>query len=190
MPEKKYSKEIENLFNEVKKSLNLRKTEFILDPDIDDSYCRYNPEDEITRCYIKDPITVVYQGVRAFFKERDKRFWRELETAQYLSKIKNIQTDSSLEEVTARIIDANFQNITLGTCPDNIQKYVTFFSETARWHEDRALGEKIVRLYISISKNNCICPKDVELYNNIKKDIDPIIVYNKLAKYVGTHELI
>lgn len=188
MPEK-YSKETEELFNEIKKLFNLKKTEFIFDPNIEDNYSK-DSHDKTTIYYLKDPIMAVYEGVHAYFKERNKRLWEELGHIKYLSKRENIETDCRLEEVTARFIEINFQNITMDTCPDDVQKYVKLISELARWYEDIELGRKIVRLYMSIYKNNCICPKDVQFYNTIKNDIDPIIVYNKLAKYVGTHELI
>lgn len=62
-------------------------------------------------------------------------------------------------------------------------------SEKTRFYENIELGKKIMRLYTSIYDFNCVCLKDVELYNNIKNDIDPMITYNKLARYIGANEL-
>lgn len=96
----------------------------------------------------------------------------------------------SIKDTTARLIEINSQNIILETCSEDIQKTVRFMSEKTIFYEDIELGRKIMRLYTSIYDFSCICPKDTGLYNNIKSDIDPIIVYNKLAIYVGSHELI
>mgnify|MGYP003393663099 FL=1 len=112
---------------------------------------------------------------------------RELGTIKYNSRKENIEPDIYLEEITARIVETNFQNITLDTCTDNVIKYVN--SANRILYEDIQLGKKIFKLFLSIYGYECICPKDIELYNDIKNDIDPIIVYNKLAKYVGTNEI-
>lgn len=189
MSENKYPKE-EELFDEVRKLFNLKSTDFIVDPDIFESVCETYTEDGITRCYLKSIDDTIHEGVHAFFEERSQRLWEQLGNEEYESKIENIVTNEHLEEVTARLIEVNSQNITLETCSEDVQKVVRFMSEKTRPYEDIELGKKIMRLYTSIYDFNCICPKDIELYNNIKNDVDPIIVYNKLARYVGSHELI
>lgn len=185
--EKKYSKE-EELFNQVKKLLGLKRTEFIFDPDREDSLCEYSDKDGITRCYLRDILESIHEGVHAYFFERNRRLLGELGTIKYNSRKENIEPDIYLEEITARIVEINFQNITLGICTENTIKYMN--STNKIMHENTQVGKKIYRLFLSIYGYECVCPKDIKFYDNIKKDIDPIIIYNKLAKYVGTNELI
>lgn len=188
MSENRYPKE--ELFDEVRKLFSLKKTEFIFDPDITKSICDTNTEDGITRCYLIDPIDAIHEGVHAFFEERSERLWEQLGEEEYKSKIGYIVTVEHLEEVTARLVELNSQKKELDICPEYNQKMVRFMSEKARVYEDIKLGKKIMRLYTSIYEFNCICPKDIGLYNNMKNDVDPIIVYNKLARHIGSHELI
>lgn len=180
----------EELFDEIRKLFGLKKTEFIVDPDIYESICETYTEDGITRCYLKSVEDAVHEAVHSFFEERSQKLWEQLGEEKYKSKIENIVTDEHLEEVTARIIETNSQNITLEICSEDVKKTVRFMSEKTRLYENIELGKKIMRLYTSIFDFNCICPKDVELYNTVKTDIDPITVYNKLAKYVNTYELL
>lgn len=180
----------EELFDEVKKLLDLKKTEFIVDPDIHESICETYTKDGITRCYLKVSIDAIHEGVHAYFEERSQRLWEQLGEEEYKSKIENIVTDEHLEEVTARLVEVNSQNITLDTCSDDVRKTVRFMSDNTRFYENMELGKKIIRLYTSIYEFHCICLRDVEFYNNIKNDINPTILYNKLAKYVGAYELI
>ncbi len=177
-------------FEEVTKLFNLKKTKFIIDPDIHESVCETYAEDGITRCYLKSIEDTIHEGVHAFFEERSQRLWEKLGEEEYISKIENIVTDEHLEETTARLVEVNSQNIILDICSKDVQKVVRFMSEKTNLYENVALGKKIMRLYTSIFDFNCICPKDIELYDNIKNDINPIIVYNKLAKYIGTNWLI
>ena len=180
----------EELFNEVRKLFHLKSTEFIVDPKLYESTCETYTEDGITRCYLKEPEDAVHEGVHAFFEERSQRLWEQLGDKEYISKIENIVTNEHLEEVTARLVELNSQKKELITCSEDTQRTVRFMAEKTRFYENIELGKKIIRLYTSIYDFSCVCPKDIEFYNNIKIDIDPIIVYNKLAKYIGTHELI
>jgi hypothetical protein len=132
----------------------------------------------------------IHEGVHAFFEERSQKLWEQLGEEEYKSNIEYIVTIEHLEEVTARLVEVNSQSLVLEICSEDVQKTVRFISEKTRFYENIELGKKIIRLYMSIYDFNCICPKDIEFYNSVKKDIDPIIVYNKLAKYVGTYELI
>jgi len=185
----KYSEE--ELFDEVRKLLNLKNTEFIVESDIEDSFCDTYTTDRITRCYLKRAEDAIHEGVHAFFEERSQRLWEQLGEEEYKNKIENIVTDEHLEEVTSRFIEVNSQNIQLEVCSEeDVQKTVRFMSERTKFYENVELGKKIMRLYISIYDFYCVYPKDLELYKNLKDDIDPIIIYNKLARYVGTHELI
>ena len=178
----------EELTDEVNKLFNLKNTEFIVDENLISSGC--DTYGGITRCYLKDPIDAIHEGVHAFFEERYQRLWEQLGEEGYESKIENIVTNPHLEEVVARIIEKSSQNIELNICHDDTKKTVKFMSEKTIYYKDIELGEKILRLYTSIYDFYCICPKDIQFYNNIKNDIDPMIVYNKLARYIGTHELI
>ncbi len=180
----------EELFDEIRKLFNLKQTEFIIDPNIYTSICDTDTKDGITRCYLKDIADAIHEGVHAFFEERSQRLWDQFGEEGYKSKIENIVTIEHLEEITARIIEVNFHNKELDICPKDTQRVVKFSTERSRYYEDVDLGKKIERLYMSIWHNCCICPEDIEFYKIVKKDIDPIIVYNKLAKYVGTNELI
>lgn len=189
MSENRYLKE-EELFDEVRKLFNLKSTDFVVDPDIFESVCETYTEDGIIICYLKSIDDAIHEGVHAFFEERSQRLWEQLGNEEYESKIENIVTNEHLEEVTARLVEVNSQNITLETRSEDVQKVVRFISEKTIFYEDIELGKKIMRLYTSIYDFSCICPKDIDLYNNIKNDIDPIIVYNKLARHVGSHELI
>lgn len=184
------TKPSEELFNEVRKLFNLENTEFIIEPNLDTSICDTDTEDGITRCYLRDIEDAIHEGVHAFFEERSQRLWEWLGEEGFKAKIENIVTIRHLEEITARIIEANFQKKELEICPEDTQRVVKFTAEKSRYYEDIELGKKIERLYMSIWNFYCTCPKDLQFYNNIKNDIDPIIVYNKLAKYVGTNELI
>lgn len=193
MSENRYPKEEskeEELFDEVRKLFNLKRTEFIVDPDIHESVCDTDTEDGITRCYLIDTIDAIHEGVHAFFEERSQRLWEQLGEEGYISRIENIVTIEHLEEITARIIETNSQKKELDICPEDNQKIIMSMAEKTRYYEDIELGKKIERLYMSIWHFYCIYPKDIEFYNSIKKDIDPIIVYNKLAKYIGANELI
>lgn len=189
MPEK-YPKEIEDLFNEVRKLFGLKNTEFIIDPDLTTSICETYTEDGVTRCYLENPTDAHHEGVHAFFEERSQKLWEQLGEEEYKTKIENIVTDEHLEEVTARLVEVNIEKRELPICHEDTQKIIRFLVETSKFYADRELGKKIERLYQSIWNFNCICPKDIEFYDNIKTDIDPIIVYNKLARYVRTYELI
>lgn len=189
MSENRYTKE-EELFNEVRKLFNLKNTDFIVDPDISESVCETYTEDGLTRCYLRSIDDAIHEGVHAFFEERSQKLWEQLGEEEYQLKIENIVTNEHLEEVTARLIETNSQNMILEICSEDIQKTVRFMSEKTIFYEDIELGKKIMMLYTSIYDFSCICPKDTGLYNNIKSDIDPIIVYNKLAVYAGSHELI
>ena len=40
-------------------------------------------------------------------------------------------------------------------------------------------------VFLSIYEYECICPKDIELYNNIKNDTDPIIIYNNILVHTN-----
>lgn len=180
----------EELFDEVRKLFNLKRTGFIIDKNLLTSECDTDTEDGITRCYLKSIDDAIHEGVHAFFEERSQRLWEQLGEEVYISRIENIVTVEHLEEVTARLIEVNSQNILSEICSEDVQKTVRFMSEKTRFYDDIELGKKIMRLYTSMYDFNCICPKDIEFYNSIKKDIDPIIVYNKLAKYVGANELI
>lgn len=128
--------------------------------------------------------------MHAFFEERSQKLWEQLGEEEYKIKIENIVTDEHLEEVVARLIEVNSQGIHLEICSEDIQKTVRFMSEKTKFYEDIELGKKIMRLYTSIYDFSCICPKDIDIYNQLKKTIEPITVYNKLARYVGTYELI
>lgn len=176
------------LFDEVKKLFDLKRTEFIFDPDREDSLCECSDEDGIIRCYLRDILESIHEGVHAYFFERNRRLLKELGITKYNLRKENIEPNIYLEEVAARIIETNFQNITLGVCTDSAIKYMN--STNKILHENTQAGEKIFELWLSIDGYECICPKDIKFYDNIKKDIDPIIVYNKLAKYVGTYELV
>lgn len=189
MSENRYSKE-EELFDEVRKLFNLKSTDFIVDPDIYESICETYTEDGITRCYLRSIDDAIHEGVHAFFEERSQKLWEQLGEEEYKLKIENIVTDEHLEEVTARLVEVNSQNIILEICSEDTQKTVRFMYEKTRFYDDIELGKKIMRLYTSIYDFSCICPKDIDVYNNIKNDIDPIIVYNKLARHVRSHELI
>lgn len=182
------------LFNEVRKLLSLKRTEFIVNTDLEDSFCDPCSEPGIIRCYLKKPEDAIHEGTHAFFEERSIMLREELGEDIYKSKINNIMTDNNLEETTSRLIEVNSQNITLDICSEDIQKTVRFKSETTKWisphYENIELEKKITRLYLSIYDFDCICPKDIEFYNEVKKDIDPMIIYNKLARYIGTYELI
>lgn len=193
MSENRYLKEEpkeEELFDEVRKLFNLKNTEFIVDKSLLTSECDTDTEDGITRCYLISIDDAIHEGVHAFFEERSQRLWEQLGEEEYISKIENIVTIEHLEEITARIIEINSQKKELKVCHEETQKIVRSMAEKTRYYEDIELGKKIERLYMSIWHFYCICPKDIEFYNSIKKDIDPIIIYNKLAKYVGTNELI
>jgi len=185
----RYPKEAE-LFDEVRKLFNLKNTEFIVDKSLLTSGCDTDTEDGITRCYLKSIDDAIHEGVHAFFEERSQKLWEQLGEEGYISRIENIVTVEHLEEVTARLVEVNSQNILLEICSEDVQKTVRFMSERTRFYENIELGKKIIRLYTSIYDFNCICPKDIELYSNVKKDTDPIIVYNKLAIYAGANELI
>lgn len=185
MPEKY----LKGFFEEVRKLLNLKKTEFIVDPNIIESTCETYTEDGITRCYLKSIDDTIHEGVHAFFEERSQRLWEQLGEEEYIFNIENVVTDEHLEETTARLVEVNSQNATLKICSEDVQKVVRFMSEKTKLYENIELGKKITRLYTSIFDFNCICPKDIEFYNNIKNDIDPIIIYNKLARYIGSNEM-
>lgn len=189
MSENRYSEE-EELFDEVRKLFNLKRTEFIIDKSLLTSECDTDSEDGVTRCYLKDIEDAIHEGVHAFFEERSQRLWEQLGEEGYKAKIENIVTIEHLEEITARIIEVNSQKKELIICPKDTNRVVKFMTERSRYYEDVELGKKIERLYMSMWNFYCICPRDIEFYNGIKNDIDPIVVYNKLAKYVGTHELI
>jgi hypothetical protein len=180
----------EELFEDVRKLLNLKNTEFIIDPDIIESTCETYTEDGVTRCYLKSINDAIHEGVHAFFEERSLRLWKKLGEEEYISNLENIVTDENLEETTARLLEVNSQNISLDICSEDVQKTTRFMSEKTKPYENIELGKKITRLYTSIYDFNCVCPKDIEFYNDIKNDIDPIIIYNKLARYIGTDELI
>jgi hypothetical protein len=188
MPENRSSKE-EELFNEVRKLFNLKNTDFIVDPDISESVCDTHTEDGITRCYLRTIDDAIHEGVHAFFEERSQKLWEQLGEEEYILKIENIVTNEHLEETVARLIEVNSQNKRLEICSEEIQKIVRFVSEKTRFYDDIELGKKIMRLYTSIYDFSCICPKDIDLYNDVKTDIHPIMIYNKLARYVRTHEL-
>lgn len=180
----------DELFKEIKKLLGLKSTEFIVDPSILESTCDTYTEDGITRCYLNKEEDAIHEGVHAFFEERSNKLWEYLGEKEFISKIDHIVTDEHLEEVTARIIEYNFQNKELKICSEDIQKTVRIFSENQVHYENKVLGKKIMILYTSIYDFSCICQKDIQLYKDIKNDTNPIIVYNKLAKYIGTKELI
>lgn len=174
------------LINELKKLFNLKKTEFIIDPNIF-SGCKI---DEIITCYSRSEEDIIHEGVHALFEERRRRLLEQLGEEQYQYKIKNIVPDRILEEITARIIDNNFQGMILTTCSKKFQMEIrNFVISQSTKYEDIELGKKIMRLYGSMYEFYCICPEDNELYKDLKNDIDPLIVYNKLARYVGTYEL-
>lgn len=177
-------------FGEVAKLLNLKHTEFIIDPDIHESECETYTEDGITRCYLKSIDDAVHEGVHAFFEERSQRLWEQLGEEEYISRIENIVTDENIEETTARLVEVNSRNTTLDICSEDVQKVVRFVSEKKKLYENMELGKKTMRLYTSIYDFNCVCPKDIGFYNDIKEGIDPVIVYNKLARYIEANELI
>lgn len=193
MSENRYLKEEpkkEELFDEVRKLFNLKNTEFIVDKSLLTSECDTDTEDGITRCYLISIDDAIHEGVHAFFEERSQRLWEQLGEEGYISRIENIVTIEHLEEITARIIETNSQKKELEVCHEETQKIVRSMTEKTRYYEDIELGKKIERLYMSIWHFYCICPKDIKFYDNIKNDIDPMVAYNKLAKYVGTNELI
>lgn len=188
------------LANEGKKLFNLKKTEIIIDPNLGHGYCELDKE--IIRLYAMNEDEIIHEMVHAYFEERHRILLKQLGPEQYQSKIENIVPDKHLEDVTARLIQYNLEKNILKTCPEEHQaktkKFVEseeMLAESRKYYGikreyEKMLGKKIFRLYTSIYSFDCICPKDAEFYKSIKKDIDPKIVYNKLAKYVGTHELI
>lgn len=180
----------EELFEEVKKLFNLKRTEFIVEKELLTSECDTDTEDGITICYLRDIEDAIHEGVHAFFEERSQRLYEQLGEEEYVSRIKNIVTIEHLEDLTARIIELNFQKRELDICPKDTQRVIEFISKKSTYYENIELGKKIERLYASIWDFYCLCRKDIELYNDIKNDIYPIIVYNKIARYVGTDELI
>lgn len=189
MPEE-YSKTTEELLDDIRKLLNLKRTEFIVDPDLKDSFCDPYSGDGITRCYLKRPEDAIHEGIHAFFEERSQRLWEELGEDVYKSKIEYIVTDEHLEELSARLIEVNSQNIVLNICSEDFQKTTRFIAVKSSHYEDIELGKKIMRLYASMYDFYCVCPLDIEFYNDVRNDIDPMIIYNKLARYVGAFELI
>jgi len=175
------------LINELKKLFNLKRTEFIIDPNIF-SECKI---DKIITCYSRSEEDIIHEGVHAFFEERRRRLLEQLGEEQYQNKIKNIVPDRILNEITARLIDNNFQGTILTTCSKKFNMVIrNFVASQNTKYKNIELGKKIMRLYGSMYEFYCVCPEDNELYKNIKNDIDPLIVYNKLARYVGTHELL
>lgn len=76
MPEK-YTKEIEELFDEVMKLFSLKRTEFIVDKNLLTSECDTDTEDGVTRCYLRNIEDVIHEGVHAFFEERSQKLWRQ-----------------------------------------------------------------------------------------------------------------
>lgn len=181
---------VEYLFNEVTELFDLKNTEFIVEPGLESSYCDTYAEEGIVICYLKKPDDAIHEGVHAFFEERSQRLWEQLGEEGYKNKIENIVTDEHLEEITSRLIENNTQNIKLDTCSEDVQKTVRFMAEKTRFYENIELGKKIIRLYVSIYDFYCVCPKDLEIYKSLKNYVGPMIIYNKLARYVGTHELI
>ncbi len=185
MPEK-----FKELFDEIKKLFNLKRTEFIVDKSLLTSECDTFTEDGIIRCFLKHEEDAVHEAVHAFFDEKNEDMWEKLGEEGFKKNIKNIITNEHLEEVAARIIEHNILKKKLMLCDESQKDVVSFMSKSGMPYANKELGKKIMRLYISIYDFHCICPKDIKFYNNIKNDIDPMVVYNKLAKYVGTHELI
>lgn len=181
---------VDHLFSEVRKLFDLKNTEFIVEPGLESSYCDTHVEDGIIICYLKQPEDAIHEGVHAFFEERSQRLWEQLGEEGYKAKIENIVTDEHLEEITSRLIEINSQNFRLVICSEDVQKTVRFMSEKTRSYEDTELGKKIMRLYASIFDFYCACPKDLQIYKSLKNYVGPMIIYNNLARYVGTHELI
>ena len=196
MSENRYLKEEpkepkeEELFDEVRKLFNLKNTEFIVDKSLLTSVCDANTEDGIIRCFLKHEEDAVHEAVHAFFDEKSEELWEKLGEEGFKKNINNIITNEHLEEVTARIIEHNILKKELEICNESQKDVVSFMSKSGMPYANKELGKNIMRLYISIYDFHCIYPKDIKFYNNIKNDIDPIVVYNKLAKYVGTYELI
>ena len=181
---------ISQKIDEIKKLFNLKNTEFIVDKTILTSVCDTSNEDGIIRCFLKHEEDAVHEAVHAFFDEKNEDMWRKLGEEGFKKNIKNIITNEHLEEVTARIIEHNILKKKLMLCNESQKDVVTFMSKSGMPYENKELGKKIMRLYQSIYGSHCICPKDIKFYNNIKDDTDPMVVYNKLAIYVGTNELI
>ncbi len=181
------------LFDEVRKLLKLKNTEFVVDKSLQDSYCdKYglgNVENDKIICHLKTLEDSIHEGVHAFFAERTRKLMEKLGDEEFWSREEETLEDDHLEEITARIIQTNIQVKELRPCKEDAQKKVKSMSEDIGFYQDIDLGKKIMRLYFSIYEFYCICPKDIILYDDIKKNIDPIIIYNKLARYVGIHEL-
>jgi len=174
-------------FDDVKRLLGLKKTKFVVDPELLNSTCDTSSEEEII-CYLTEPKYAIHEGVHAFFDERGRRLWDTLGEEKYKQNISNIVTDRHLEEITARVIETNYNKRELRACDKDTSDVVDF---TSRSHSyaDKELGEKITRLS-SIYDYYCVMPQDMELYNKLKKKLDPIDVYNEAAEHVGADKLI
>lgn len=180
----------EELFDEIKKLFNLTRTEFIVDKSLLTSECDTFTEDGIIRCFLKDEDDAVHEAVHAFFDEKSEELWEKLGEEGFKKNIKNIVTNEHLEEVTARLIEYNILKKELEICNESQKDVITFMSKSGMPYANKKIGKKIMRLYQSIYDFHCICPKDIQFYNSVKNDVGPLIIYNKLAKYVGAHELI
>ncbi len=178
------------LFSQIKELFKLKNTEFIIDSTLEDSYCDKYTEGNDIICYLKTPEHAIHEGVHAFFAKRVRTLMKKLGDEEFWSREEGTLGDENLEEITARFVVANFQGKDIDICTEDIQKKVKSMSEEEWIYKDIELGKNIRRLYFSLYEFNCICPKDIMLHRNIKNDIDPIIIYNKLARYVGVRELI
>ncbi len=201
------------LSDEIKKLFNLKRTDVIIDPNVQ-SYCEISKD--IIKCYVESEEDMIHELTHAFFRERNAILREQLEEEQYRSKIKDVVPDKYLEEITSRIVSYNIQHKYIRKCDEGIQKFLmrTYKQNTEKLgdihysigyeydtnlekHIDIELGKyknieivkKVFRLYGALYDYYCICPKDYEFYKSIKNDVDPLMLYNKLARYIGIHEL-
>lgn len=70
------------LINEIKKLFNLKRTEFIIDPNVSNG-CKIG---DIITCYSRSEEDIIHEGVHAFFEERRTRLLERLGEEQYQDK--------------------------------------------------------------------------------------------------------
>lgn len=202
-----YSKDEIELFQELSKELielyNLTKTEVIINPN-DRSRCETTSK--IIRCHVQSESDMIHEIVHAFFRERNLRI-REQFGKEYNQIVKAIVPDKYVEEIVARLkkCNENMQTLLKGIYESNAIELGDTYSSIGIDYDpnlekyvDVELGEfnnietvkKVFRFYQSLYNYYCICPIDYEFYKSIKNDIEPLKLYNKLAKYFGINEMI
>lgn len=183
-------------FDEVKKLLGLKDTDFILDSEIDESKCdiiKVIEKEELKTknivCILKDRIDAIHEGVHAFFAEREQRIRDKLEKEEFKRDIDFIYTIRDIEEITARIIEINLQDIEICICNEDIRLVINRCKYNGEEELDEELGRNINNI-MSIYDYYCVMPHDIELFNKVKGKNDPVEIYNVLAEYVGADKLI